>query len=96
MCILELAGGVTFTILAFVIFRDFKQLSDTVFKLGPMLLGLPFPTVQYKIILASRQAIISYSGWKRALEVCLANDLPPEKWLTDAITANMAEVAKPR
>lgn len=93
---LELVLGVGVTILAFVIFRDVKQLSDTVFKLGPMFLGMPIPAFQYKIILVSRQSIISYSRWKNAFEVCLQNDIPPEAWLTDAITANMAEVAKPR
>ncbi|HEY8203502.1 MAG TPA: hypothetical protein VIF81_02155 [Pyrinomonadaceae bacterium] len=96
MCMLELVLGVGVTILAFVIFRDVKQLSDTVFKLGPMFLGMPIPAFQYKIILVSRQSIISYSRWKNAFEVCLQNDIPPEAWLTDAITANMAEVAKPR
>jgi hypothetical protein len=95
MCALELLGGLAATVLAFVLFRDAKQLSDTIFKLGPTLLGLPIPTFQYKIILASQQAIISYSQWKKALEVCLLNDSPPEEWLTSAITANMTEGAKP-
>jgi hypothetical protein len=96
MCALELAAGVILTILAFVIFRDVKQLSDTIFKLGPMLFGMPIPTVQYKIILTSRQSIISYLRWKKALEDSLLNNIPPEAWLTDYIKNNMAEVAKPR
>lgn len=96
LCAFEIGLGLALTILAFVIFRDLKQLSDTLFKFGPMLLGLPIPTIQYRIIAVSRQSIISYRRWKEALEECLRANVEPEAWLTDEIKKNMAEGAKLR
>lgn len=90
-------SGVGLTILAFVIFRsDTKQISENLFKLGPMLLAAPFPAFGYGKILSSQQAVSSYSTWKKGFQSCLQRNTVPPEWLTNAVISNMGDLAKPR
>jgi len=89
--------GLASTIIVFVFFKgDTKQVSDVIFKLGPLLVTAPIPAFLYRMILTSRQAVSPYTKWKDRLEVSLVRNEPPPTWVTDAVIKNMDEVAKPR
>lgn len=92
----EVLLGVGLTVLAFIIFRtDTAKISETFFKLGPMLVFAPFPAFQFRMIVGSQQALSSYLIWKGRFQSALDKDTPPPEWLIKVVTENMAEVAKP-
>jgi hypothetical protein len=89
--------GLSSTIIVFIVFRgDPKQISDAIFKLGPLIITAPIWAYLYRMKLASKQAVGPYSSWKRRLEVSLVKNVPPPQWVIESVTRNMDELTKPR